>query len=256
MDVLSPGHTDQQIHFSVQCRGQNLSTHWYTVIYHPDDDIRGGGVPTNPVLSRMTLGLWCHTLAGIPWLLCSKLWWWSGNAPALPCPVTKQHIWEIVCFSWDQKLFFSFFLYIYLLKKNKQTNKKKQPSHSGYTSPGAASEGWIQHMNNHLKRIINWVIPARRNQKINLFVLRGNGESLTASQQKIISPVMCWLSPHPVNRPGCALCFVAMPGGTKKWVLKKLFFFLVLFSDRGKTVKALKTHVWLGYIQSAHRGQY
>lgn len=59
------------------------------------------------------------------------------------------------------------------------------------------------------------MVPGRKKQMINPFVPRGNGESLTVLQQKIIPPVMCWLSPHPVNTPGCALCFVAMPEGTK-----------------------------------------
>lgn len=74
-------------------------------------------LPTSLVQRRTTPGLWYHTLAGIPWLLCSKLWWWSGNAPAPLCPVKTQHTWENhIC--------------------------RDQHDHS-YATGGAAIEGWV-----------------------------------------------------------------------------------------------------------------
>lgn len=79
--------------------GQNVNTCWYTVrggLLSWWTKVTSGSLPTSPVQHRTTPGLWCHTLAGTPWLLCSKLWWWFGSAPVLPCPVKTPHTWEIL----------------------------------------------------------------------------------------------------------------------------------------------------------------
>lgn len=41
---------------------------------------------TSPERRWRSPGWWCHTWAGSPWLLCSRLWWWCGSALALLCP--------------------------------------------------------------------------------------------------------------------------------------------------------------------------
>lgn len=81
-------------------------------------------------------------------------------------------------------------------------------------------------------------IPEGRKQMVNLVVLRRKGESLTLLEHKLIPPLVCWLLPHPVNTPGCALCFFGYALRDKNKFRR--CFFSMLLSDCGETVKALK----------------
>lgn len=68
---------------------------------------------TSPALHWRSPGWWCHTWAGSPWLLCSRLWWWYGSALALLYPAfTQTHI------KYISVLYFILFTFV------NKTNKK------------------------------------------------------------------------------------------------------------------------------------
>lgn len=78
---------------------------------------------TSPELRWRSPGWWCHTWAGSPWLLCSRLWWWCGSALALLCPAFT-HI-HMHIFQYNIMLH-TCFTFIHLPIKNKKLNKNNQ----------------------------------------------------------------------------------------------------------------------------------